>query len=229
MTAEQAQVRCTEQEAQANLLAVLQLCAAGKLRCSPKTHRPGAATVTAVAEILHDGDFYPADPMAAFAWPLLLQAGGLAELSSGKLVLTARGRAALSKPPQGTLKLLWQRWLTRGLLDEFSRIEEIKGQRAAAVLSAAGPRRKTVGQALAACAPSVPTSANAISPSPPANSPRPEKPSSPRAIPWAESAGSARWPHRGRSGPRRKRLPCPGRATPPCCRALHVPGRRGPA
>lgn len=156
MTTEQAPrgtVRCTEQEAQANLLAVLQLCAAGKLRCSQKTHRPGAATVAAVAEILQDGDFCPADPIAAFAWPLLLQAGGLTELASGKLALTTRGRAALTKPPHDTLRLLWQRWLNRAVLDEFSRIEEIKGQRAAAVLSAAGPRRKTVGQALAACAP----------------------------------------------------------------------------
>lgn len=67
-------MRCTGQEAQANLLAVPQLCAAGKLRCSQKTHRPGAATAAAVAEILQDGDFYPADPIAAFAWPLLLQA-----------------------------------------------------------------------------------------------------------------------------------------------------------
>ncbi|MDX3641652.1 hypothetical protein [Streptomyces sp. MB09-02B] len=156
MTTEQAPrstVRCTEQEAQANLLAVLQLCAAGKLRCSQTTHRLSAAAVTAVAEILQDGDFYPADPIAAFAWPLLLQAGGLAELASGKLALTTRGRAALTEPPHDALRLLWQRWLNRAVLDEFSRIEEIKGQRAAAVLSAAGPRRKTVGEALAACAP----------------------------------------------------------------------------
>lgn len=95
------------------MLAALQLCAAGKLRCSQKTHRPSAATVVAVAEILQDGDFYPADPIAAFAWPLLLQAGGLAELASGKMGLTARGRAALTKPPHDTLRLLWQRWLNR--------------------------------------------------------------------------------------------------------------------
>jgi hypothetical protein len=36
-------VRATEGEAAANLLAVLQLCAAGKLRCSEKTQRPRAA------------------------------------------------------------------------------------------------------------------------------------------------------------------------------------------
>ena len=54
-----------------------------------------AATVAAVAEVLDGGDFYPAEPIAAFAWPLLLQAGGLAELAGGRLQLTDRGRAAL--------------------------------------------------------------------------------------------------------------------------------------
>ncbi|MGW9207392.1 hypothetical protein ACWGR4_10415 [Embleya sp. NPDC055664] len=61
---------------------MLQLCAAGRLRCSEKTLRPFAATVKAVAEAL-GGDFYAEEPIASFAWPLLLQAGGLAELTSG--------------------------------------------------------------------------------------------------------------------------------------------------
>jgi len=147
------QVRTTEHEAQANLKAVLQLCAAGRLRCSEKTHRPSAATVKAVAEALSGGDFYAEEPIASFAWPLLLQAGGLAELTSGKLALTARGRTALAKPTHDTLALLWQRWLSRGVIDEFSRVEAIKGQRAANVLTAVKPRRAQVGAALAACAP----------------------------------------------------------------------------
>lgn len=37
--------RLTEPEAQLNLRTVLELCAAGGLRCSEKTHRPSAATV----------------------------------------------------------------------------------------------------------------------------------------------------------------------------------------
>ncbi|QFQ98547.1 hypothetical protein F9278_22900 [Streptomyces phaeolivaceus] len=143
----------TEHEAQANLRAVLQLCAAGRLRCSEKTLRPSAATVKAVAEALGAGDFYAEEPIAAFAWPLLLQAGGLAELASGKLALTARGRAALTKPAYDTLALLWRRWLSHGVIDEFSRVEAIKGQRAANVLTAVKPRRAQVGAALAACTP----------------------------------------------------------------------------
>ncbi|MGI8816260.1 MAG: hypothetical protein ACR2G2_13555 [Pseudonocardia sp.] len=51
-----------------------------------------------MAESLAVGDFYPDDAIAAFAWPLLLQAGGLARLDGGKLVLTAKGRAALGQP-----------------------------------------------------------------------------------------------------------------------------------
>ncbi|WNZ10350.1 helicase-associated domain-containing protein [Streptomyces sp. 11x1] len=146
------QVRTTEHEAQANLRAVLQLCAVGRLRCSEKTLRPSAATVRTVAEALSSGDFYAEEPIASFAWPLLLQAGGLAELASGKLALTARGRAALTKPAHDTLALLWRRWLSHGVIDEFSRVEAIKGQRAANVLTAVKPRRAQVGKALAACA-----------------------------------------------------------------------------
>jgi hypothetical protein len=144
-------VRATEGEAVANLLAMLRLCAAGKLRCSEKTWRPSAATIKAVADVLANGDFYPDEPIAAFAWPLLLQAGGLAESAGGRLQLTARGRAALAKPPADTIRHLWRRWVGNGLIDEFSRIEQIKGQRAANVLTAVKPRRQKVAKALADC------------------------------------------------------------------------------
>ncbi|MFE0705269.1 hypothetical protein [Streptomyces sp. NPDC058872] len=146
-------VRHTEHEAQGNLLTVLRLCMTGKLRCSEKTRRPSAATVSAVADVLDGGDFYPHEAIAAFAWPMLLQAGGLAQLTGGRLVLTTRGRAALTRPPHLTIPQLWQRWLNNSLLDEFSRVEEIKGQRSANVLTAAKPRRKLVGQALAGLTP----------------------------------------------------------------------------
>ncbi|MBV7243149.1 hypothetical protein [Streptomyces sp. MW-W600-10] len=66
--------RATEHHAQADLRAVLQLCAAGELRCSTKTLRPAAATVALLAETLTGGDFHPDEPIAAYAWPLLLQA-----------------------------------------------------------------------------------------------------------------------------------------------------------
>ncbi|WP_406045812.1 helicase-associated domain-containing protein [Micromonospora sp. NBC_00898] len=144
-------LRSTAAQAEANLHAVLHLVAAGRLRCSETTRRPAAATVAAVAEVLDGGDYYPAEPIAAFAWPLLLQAGGLAELAGGRLQLTDRGRAALGKPTAATIRQLWRSWVTTTLLDEFNRIDRIKGQRAANVLTSVKTRRKAVATALAAC------------------------------------------------------------------------------
>jgi hypothetical protein len=144
-------VRHTEPEALGNLTAVLQLCAAGKLRCSEKTYRPSATTVRTVAEALVAGDFYPDEAIAAFAWPLLLQAGGLARLDGTRLALTPKGRKALGQPAHEVIRGLWERWPRHAPLDELSRVEQIKGQKAAAAVSAAGPRRQAVASALALC------------------------------------------------------------------------------
>jgi hypothetical protein len=144
-------IRPTELEALANVQAVLQLCSAGKLKCSEKTGRPSAATVTAVAAALHDGDFYPDDPIAAFAWPLLIQAGGLARIAGGKLELTPKGRKALSDEPANVIRGIWERWPRYAPIDEFSRIEQIKGQRGTNVLTAARPRREAVADAVRLC------------------------------------------------------------------------------
>ncbi len=144
-------VRPTQAEALANVLAVLQLCGAGKLRCSEKTQRPAATTVSAVAEVLAGGDIYPAEPIAAFAWPLLIQAGGLAELAGSRLQLTAKGRAALGRPPAETIRGLWRSWVSKAVIDELSRVEHIKGQRTTNTLTSAKTRRQTVATALARC------------------------------------------------------------------------------
>jgi hypothetical protein len=144
-------IRPTAAQAQANLHAVLQLVAAGRLRCGQTTRRPAAASVAAIADVLDGGDFYPGEPIAAFAWPLLVQAGGLAELAGGRLQLTDRGRAALAKPTAATIRQLWRSWVSTTVLDEFNRVDEIKGQRAANVLTSVKTRRKAVATALAAC------------------------------------------------------------------------------
>jgi hypothetical protein len=148
-TDESPSVRLTERYAAADLHAVLRLCDSGRLKCSATTRRPAAATVAEFAAVLSAGDFYPDEPIAAFAWPLLLQAGGLAEIAGGKLRLTANGRAALAKPAAGVLRSLWRAWLAKGLIDEFSRVENVKGQRATNVLTAPKARRQKVSQALA--------------------------------------------------------------------------------
>jgi Helicase conserved C-terminal domain len=145
------EVRQTEPEALSNLSAVLQLCAAGRLRCSEKTHRPSAATVRAITDVLVGGDFYPDEPISAFAWPLLLQAGALARLDGTRLVLTPKGRKALGQPAHEVIRGLWERWPRHAPLDELSRVDQIKGQRSATALTAAGPRRHAVTAALALC------------------------------------------------------------------------------
>ena len=146
-------VRHTEPEALGNVAAVLQLCAAGALRCSEKTYRPSAATVRTVAEALVGGDFYPDEAIASFAWPLLLQAGGLARLDGTRLALTPKGRKALGQPAHEVIRGLWERWPRHAPIDELSRVEQIKGQKAAAAVSGAGPRRQAVAAAVALCPP----------------------------------------------------------------------------
>lgn len=152
-TAEDATVRPTETAAAADLMAVLRLCDLGRIRCSEKTGKPSETSQRAVEEVLRDGDFYADPPIVAFAWPLLLRAGGLAELAGGRLQLTARGRAATGHPAPETLRHLWRRWLAHGVIDEFSRVEGIKGQQANSGrnLTAVPPRRQVVATALAAC------------------------------------------------------------------------------
>jgi hypothetical protein len=146
-------IRSTEAEAIVNITAVLRLCQDGRLSCSATTHRPSAATVRAVADVLVAGDFYPDDAIAAFAWPLLLQAGGLARLNGTRLTLTPRGRLALGRPTAEVIRGIWERWPRHAPIDEFSRVEQIKGQKAAAALSAAGPRRAAAVAALTHCPP----------------------------------------------------------------------------
>ena len=144
-------VRLTEQEAVPNLRIVLELCASGSLRCSEKTRRPAATSVTGLSLLLAEGDFYPHEPIAAYAWPLLVQAGSLAELAGNRLQLTTRGRAALTAPPSTTIRDLWRRWGSHAVIDELSRVETIKGQRSANALTAAKTRRQVVGEALRTC------------------------------------------------------------------------------
>lgn len=60
-------VRLTEQDALQDLRTMLELTAAGEVKCSATTSRPSAATVRVIAEHLAHGDFYPDEAIAAFA------------------------------------------------------------------------------------------------------------------------------------------------------------------
>ncbi|MEJ2149974.1 MAG: helicase-associated domain-containing protein [Chloroflexota bacterium] len=158
-------VRCeTEHTAQHDVHAVLRLIDAGKIRASDRTKRVSAAGARAITGILQGGDFYPPEededvwttdpgPMKAFAWPLILQSAGLAELAGKKLQLTSAGKKALLSPPHQAIERCWTRWLGTRLLDEFNRVHAIKGQTKKRALTAVADRRDVIAEALANCPP----------------------------------------------------------------------------
>ena len=157
--------RDMERAARQDLLTVLRLIDRSKVAVSATTRQASAAALRNIAALLCDGDFYdPAPekkrageqtvgPLRAFAWPWLVQAAKLAERRGARLALTKAGHAALSAPPADTLRRLWQRWLSTTLLDEFSRIDAIKGQRGRAKrsMTAASSRRAPIAEALTEC------------------------------------------------------------------------------
>lgn len=102
-------VRETERPAQRGVLSILRLVDAGKVAVSDKTRRASSAAIETITSVLEGDDFYPrlpftnkwhdenAGPIRAFAWPLLIQAGGLVRLVEcayrRKLFLTKRDRS----------------------------------------------------------------------------------------------------------------------------------------
>jgi hypothetical protein len=157
-----------ELAAQREMLSVLRLVDAGKAAVSDKTRRASASTIDTITEILDGGDYYPhvpagnkwydenAGPIRAFAWPLLIQAGGLAQLAGTRLQLTRAGRKALSEPAAGTIRTLWTKWMDTTILDELARVECVKGQtgKGKRGLTAVSARREAIADSLAECPPS---------------------------------------------------------------------------
>ncbi len=160
-------MHATERAAQRELLSVLRLVDAGKVAVSDTTRRPSSSTVDAIAAILDHGDYYPGKPakdksndenagsIRAFAWPMLVQAGGLAQLAGTRLQLTKAGRKALSEPAAGTIRMLWMKWLRTTILDELARVECVKGQtgKGKRGLTAVSARREAIASSLSECPP----------------------------------------------------------------------------
>lgn len=159
-----------ETAARHDLRAVLGLIETGKITVSDKTRLPGAAVGKTLGEVLWGGDYYddqtleadgehryydPVGSVRSFAWPLLVQAGGLTALSGKRLQLSKTGRKALTEAPEKTLRKLWQRWLKTTLLDELRRIDPIKGQTGNGKrgLTAVAGRRAAIDLALMQCPP----------------------------------------------------------------------------
>ncbi len=160
---EPVRVRETAVAAGADVRTVLRLIEAGKVRVTDKKLVPTEAARQAVAGVLTGGDFYAPedadeskyDPsfdigIRSFAWPVLVQAGGLAEKSGDALKLTAAGKKALTAPPPDVLRRLWAAWLKSRAFDEFARVDAIKGQGRARMSAAAG-RRAILVEGLVAC------------------------------------------------------------------------------
>jgi len=150
----------TVQPALHEVVAVLRLVDAGKLSVSEKTRRATLAGLRAVHEVLYAEDFADraridsaADCMRPFAWPLLIQAAKLTTRSGTKLKLSPSGKKALQRPPQDTIRIALDAWVGTDLLDEFSRMDEIKGQtgRGKRHMSKPAERRKRIIEALCRC------------------------------------------------------------------------------
>ncbi len=155
--------RNMETTAKAGLHSVLSLIDEGKVSVSASTKRPSAASMKRVSGALDGGDFYASTeceadvgPIQAFAWPLLVQAGKLARQDGPRLALTTAGRKAMTAPPHETIQLIWSRWIDSKIIDEFSRVEAIKGQtrgKGKRAMRAVELRRDAIDQALAQCPP----------------------------------------------------------------------------
>ena len=155
--------RCTEREALQEVVGMLRTVEQERILVSEKTALPASSTLQLLAGKLVGGDFYPLverqdkwdqpiGPIKAFAWPMLLQAGALAVRTGTRLSLTPAGVKALSVPPAEVLRSLWRKWLKTTLLDEFSRVDAIKGQAGSGrVMSAVPPRRGAIDEALQSC------------------------------------------------------------------------------
>ena len=156
-------MRLTEREALQEVVVMLRSIEQARIQVSEKTALPSTAAMRFLTEKLAGGDFYPwgekknkwdqeIGPIKAFAWPMLLQAGALAIRAGGHLALSPAGVKALSAPPADVLRGLWRRWLKTTMLDEFSRIEAIKGQNSKGrVMSAVAPRRAAIEEVLRVC------------------------------------------------------------------------------
>src|SRR5262249_4692683 len=113
-------VRETARAALLDVKAILRLVDARQVKVGEKARRPSPATGRAAAAGLTDGAFYSEDDcseadwapasdltMKAFAWPMLLQAAGLAGTAGSKLQLAPAGRKATTRPAHDVVRQVW--------------------------------------------------------------------------------------------------------------------------
>ncbi len=149
-----------------DLPAILRLVDSGKINVSDKTYQATGASIKVINAILAGSDFYSPEedieqdkayggsiqPIRPFAWPLLLQSGGLAKRNGKKLELTRKGKKALDAHLGDTIKELYNRWRDKGILDEYSRVDLVKGQNGKGRrMTAVAERRSAIEDALMCC------------------------------------------------------------------------------
>ncbi len=149
-----------------DLPAVLNIVNQGKISVSEKTGVATSASMRTLETALSGGDYYQAEeqrnidnyeggpirPIKAYAWPLLLQTSGLVKRNGKKLALTRKGIKALTAPFAETVKVIYERWRDKGKLDEYSRINLVKGQKAKGrIMTAPAPRRYEIEAILSEC------------------------------------------------------------------------------
>ncbi len=149
-----------------DLPAILNLVTQGKITVSDKTGVATSASMRSLEAVLSGGDYYqpeqqrkidnyeggPIRPIKTYAWPLLLQTSGLANCNGKKLALTRKGIKALTAPFAETIKVIYERWRDKGLLDEYSRINLVKGQKAKGrVMTSPAERRYEIEIILSQC------------------------------------------------------------------------------
>ncbi|MDH3326981.1 MAG: helicase-associated domain-containing protein [Gammaproteobacteria bacterium] len=159
-------VIATQTAVDQELAAILRLIDNGKISVSDKTAQATTASVKSIDTMLVGGDFYSAEddlelvkyvggsirPIRSFAWPLLLQTGGLAKRVGKKLELTGKGKKAITGTLGDTIKTLYTRWRDKGSLDEFRRVDLIKGQNGKGRrMTKVAERRHAVEEVLGCC------------------------------------------------------------------------------
>ena len=155
--------RCyeTERSALSDIITILHLVGQNTISVSEKTKLPTKTSIKKTEERLEGGDFFPPEekkskwaqvpgPVKAFAWPVLIQTGGLAGARGTKLELTEAGKEALHDEPEYTIDVLLKKWVPFGSFDEFSRIDTINGQngKGKRYFSAPESRRRAIMSAL---------------------------------------------------------------------------------
>lgn len=156
-------VRETATDAMQDFRAILRLIEDKKIAVSDKTFYPSAKSIEEITAVLRGGDFYEIvedkerypniTTIKGFAWAMILQASKLTNVSAKKLALSNGGRKILSKPASEIIKNLWQSWQKTTLLDEFNRVDEIKGQKRKGKSNLTGikPRRESVVNSFQLC------------------------------------------------------------------------------